>query len=179
MTSKVKVSQLRVDPLLVRNRPMNTLFPKNATRRLPNTEATIQHNDLNSLAVPEQPGLELPLPEHSPQTVTSKHSGSTQIGLSDFNCTIVENRITVAIAGQELTERPRGLLARLARSRSSRQVELTTEFTVGSDECPTWENANLILGALKTMLQITDGYLNSDYRKAVQSGLEQTRSSVA
>lgn len=178
MTSKLKVSQLRVDPLQVRNRPMNRLFPKNATRPIPNTQATIQHRGLNSLKLPEQPGLELPLPEHSLQTVTSKHSGSTQIGLSDFNCTIVENRVTVAIAGQELTETPRGFLDRLARRESSRQVNLTTEFTVGSNECPTWENANQILGALKTMLQITDGYVNSDYRKAVQSGLEQTRSSV-
>lgn len=158
---------------------MNTLFPKNATRRAPNNEAALQHNDLNSLAVPEQLGLELPLPEHSLQTVTGKHSGSTRIGISDFNCTIEQNHVTVRIAGKELTDAPQGLLRRLVRGPRSSQVNLTTEFTVGSDECPTWENANQILGALKTMLQITDGCLNSDYRKAVQSGLEQTRSSVA
>jgi hypothetical protein len=179
MTSKIKVSQLRVDPLLVRNRPMNTLFPKNSTRPIPNTGATIQDNVLNSLAVPEQPGLELPLPEHSLQTVTSKHSGFTRIGFSNFNCAIKENHVTVTIAGKEITDAPQGLLGRLVRGPSSRQVNLATEFTVGSNECPTWENANQILGALKTMLQVTDGYVNSDYRRAVQSGLAQTRSSVA
>lgn len=67
---------------------------------------------------------------------------------------------------------PASILPRLFLRAKPEWRRITVQMSVGTESCPSWDHANLILTALQDLVTMNDGFISDTVVEAIRSNLE-------